>query len=80
MKVFAITQELYRELDNDCCGVCLKCGQIRSQCEPDAEHYTCDECESDSVFGAAQALILGRLYLASEFEFEQLPDDERVCY
>ena len=40
-------------------GYCLACGASKSNVEPDAENYHCDECDADKVYGAEQILIMG---------------------
>ena len=39
-----------------------------SECEPDAEDYTCDSCEGNTVVGAENALIMGLIDLVPEGE------------
>lgn len=38
-------------------GVCLNCGAIHSGIEPDAHHYHCDSCGTNSVAGWEEVLI-----------------------
>jgi hypothetical protein len=38
-------------------GLCIKCGAELLHCEPDAEQYRCEECDSRSVYGAEQILL-----------------------
>jgi hypothetical protein len=48
-------------LEDDICtieGVCIKCGEITHGVEPDAEKYKCESCETDTVYGAEQVLIM----------------------
>lgn len=33
-------------------GFCMSCGAAHDGCEPDAEHYKCEECGKNAVFGA----------------------------
>lgn len=34
--------------DGACPGVCVKCGTVTYEVEPDAVGYGCDECESEN--------------------------------
>ncbi len=48
-------------VEDDICtieGVCIKCGEITHGVEPDAEKYKCESCETDTVYGAEQILLL----------------------
>lgn len=40
-------------------GFCTKCGLEHFGIEPDAECYHCEECETPTVYGAEQLLIMG---------------------
>ncbi len=40
-------------------GFCINCGYERGGCEPDAREYPCDECETNTVYGAQELLIMG---------------------
>ena len=40
-------------------GFCIECGDIRSNCEPDARKYHCESCGEDQVFGAMECLVMG---------------------
>jgi len=42
--------------EDDYIGFCIICGEEASGVEPDAEKYTCESCESKSVYGAEQLL------------------------
>ena len=39
-------------------GVCIKCGIVHHGVEPDAEKYKCDSCETNTVYGAEQIILL----------------------
>ena len=39
-------------------GVCIKCGVVHHGVEPDAEKYKCDSCETNTVYGADQIILL----------------------
>jgi len=40
-------------------GFCIKCGEERDGCEPDARNYPCDACGENSVYGASELIIMG---------------------
>jgi len=42
---------------NDYPGFCLDCGADAEGCEPDAEHYRCEECGAYAVYGAEQLMF-----------------------
>jgi hypothetical protein len=39
-------------------GVCIECGIVHHGVEPDAEKYKCDNCETNTVYGAEQIVLL----------------------
>jgi len=39
-------------------GVCIKCGIVHHGVESDAEKYKCDNCETNTVYGADQIVLL----------------------
>lgn len=41
----------------DYTGFCVCCGAIHEGVEPDARHYSCEECDEKAVFGAQELLI-----------------------
>jgi len=43
---------------DDNTGFCRKCTNEQGDCEPDAEHYTCESCGAKQVFGAEQLLFM----------------------
>ena len=43
-------------------GYCLDCGAERDGCEPDARKYPCYACESNSVYGAQELLLMGEIH------------------
>jgi len=38
-------------------GICISCGNEQGGCEPDAQHYRCEDCGKRMVFGAEEILI-----------------------
>jgi len=40
-------------------GFCIKCGEERDGCEPDARKYPCDTCGAQEVYGAQELLLMG---------------------
>ena len=39
-------------------GVCIECGIVHHGVEPDAMKYKCDNCETNTVYGAQQIVLL----------------------
>ena len=39
-------------------GVCIECGEIVGGVEPDAEKYECEYCDTKTVYGAEQIILL----------------------
>jgi hypothetical protein len=57
-----ITLDEYNDHLENNNGICLSCGEFTSGgCEPDARHYTCEECGRDKVFGLEEALLMGEV-------------------
>ncbi|MCP4744123.1 MAG: hypothetical protein GY871_18140 [Actinomycetales bacterium] len=40
-------------------GFCTACGLDHYGIEPDARKYQCEECETPTVYGAPELLIMG---------------------
>lgn len=59
MKRIEISQEDYLEYTRDYLGICIKCGEVASEVEPDAEKYECQYCDECAVYGTEQALLEG---------------------
>lgn len=55
--------EVYRE---EYVGVCRLCGSIQFECEPDARHYTCEDCGAEEVFGIEELLMEGSLSITED--------------
>ena len=51
----AVESEMYGLMNP---GFCVACGENADGCEPDARNYTCDFCDEDQVFGAAEVLMM----------------------
>ena len=46
-------------------GICLICGEIcYGSVEPDARGYPCEACETNTVVGLQEALLMGRVSVA----------------
>lgn len=48
---FAVVEDNYGE------GICTNCGELRSECEPDAENYPCESCGENKVVGLESAIL-----------------------
>jgi hypothetical protein len=64
-----ITEEEYVDATENYMGFCTECCAFTTDTvEPDAEDYSCDDCENNTVVGAEQALIMGLIELVPEGE------------
>ena len=54
-RIMAACEDAVCGLDNP--GFCIACGADAYGIEPDARHYTCDECGEKTVFGAMELLL-----------------------
>jgi hypothetical protein len=56
-----IVISLYEENERNCMdyGLCLNCGYEQDCCEPDACEYECEECGKNTVYGAAEIVMMG---------------------
>ena len=69
--IVKLTEAEYHEMVDGHWGLCIVCKSFtREQTEPDAEGYTCPDCEGDCVVGAENALVMGLL------EFRDSPDGD----
>jgi hypothetical protein len=77
MKPFKLTEESYRDLDDDNCGFCRKCREVAYGVEPDACNYECENCGEEEVFGAAELLLMGDIIIVDTEEEEEDEDEEQ---
>lgn len=63
-----LTEEQYREAENELAGLCLECGKLVNHggVEPDAEDYECEECGEPAVQGIMNALLAEQFTLVTE--------------
>lgn len=47
-----------RETTLDNPGFCIKCGEEQEGTEPDARKYDCEACETATVYGAEELLLM----------------------
>ena len=67
--VARVTESEFAQHDNDCDGLCLACGEwTTGGCEPDARGYRCEACDARKVYGASEALLMGRVLFIDESE------------
>ena len=60
-RTFEVTQGDFEDYN----GICLVCGEIRyGGVEPDARGYPCEACETNTVVGLQEALLMGRISVA----------------
>jgi len=61
----AVEEDELREAIDSYQGWCTNCQAFtHDSSEPDAENYECPDCGRDTVYGAEQALLLGKITLA----------------
>ena len=54
-----ISMEEFKEAFNDSVeGFCIECGERVHGVEPDASKYECPECETNTVYGPENIVIL----------------------
>jgi hypothetical protein len=67
MSVKSFSVQEFQDMCEEDMGYCIFCHEFtNSGVEPDAENYTCESCNNETVFGAEQALIMGLLTVAGE--------------
>jgi len=57
-KIVKIAISLLEEDMDTIEGVCIECGVVHHGVESDAEKYKCDNCETNTVYGADQIILL----------------------
>lgn len=66
---FAMHPEEFQGLDDDSCGLCIRCGETAVGCvEPDARKYECECCGENGVYGAQELLMMGLIRLNEDEE------------
>jgi len=70
--VFRLQEESYHYLSNNYYGICKNCGSTQDSCEPDARGYKCEKCESKSVYGIDELLLMGQITLIDNDEEENV--------
>lgn len=61
-----MTLKEVEDLAEDYCGVCIECGNVRNDCEPDARNYDCYDCGKKSVFGMDEAILQSLIFVDEE--------------
>lgn len=74
VKIIVLTSEEYQQADRDSVGYCLGCTAEQDCCEPDARKYECDACGERRVYGAAEALLMGRIEIDETADNEAAPE------
>jgi len=59
--IFTLTEEEYRNFEEEGVGLCKNCGSERECTEPDAENYDCETCGSGEVSGVGNLLLEGMI-------------------
>lgn len=66
---FAMHPEEFSGLDDDSCGLCIRCGESTvGGVEPDARKHECEACEENGVYGMQELLVMGLVRLSEEGE------------
>ena len=63
---FAMPESEFDESRDEYQGICLSCGAMVGECEPDAREYTCEECALDEVYGTEELLLMGKIRIEDE--------------
>jgi hypothetical protein len=73
-----MTAATFQVHDNEMNGYCTECEEVTNfgGCEPDAREYECDQCGNRTVYGVAEALIMGVLIITEDDEDEDESDGE----
>lgn len=64
--VFAMSEDEFRELAEEMCGLCRACGEVADGVEPDACKYECEACERPQVYGMEELLVMGLVAFTEE--------------
>ena len=72
--MFEMTEDQFREYQENSIGLCRKCKAERECCEPDARDYPCESCGKNAVYGVEELLIMGLIEI-SEFGDQELTED-----
>lgn len=66
-----ISHSEYSQLENEYAGFCTVCTEFTHEsCEPDAEGYTCPQCDSKTCYGMMTSLFEGFIEIADDSECE----------
>ena len=60
MSSYIFSLEEIQEASHEGMGFCISCGcESAEMVEPDARKYHCEECDTKTVYGADEILIMG---------------------
>jgi hypothetical protein len=66
---FAMPFEEFTGLDEDNCGLCIRCGELTvGGVEPDARKYECECCGENGVYGMQELLMMDLVRVTEEEE------------
>ncbi len=54
-----VSEDTLRELEDEESGICVLCGEIAANVEPDAAGYECCNCGEMTVYGSEELVIRG---------------------
>ena len=63
---FAMSGSEFKESRNEYQGICLSCGAMAGECEPDAREYQCEECALEEVYGTEELLLMGKILIKDD--------------
>jgi hypothetical protein len=47
------------DVEEGCFGICIACGEMAEQIEPDGRGIECECCKKNKVYGLEEALMMG---------------------
>lgn len=60
-KMIVISEDQFHEYNEMMIGICVLCKETTDGCEPDAKKYRCMNCETNTVYGTEELLLMGKL-------------------
>jgi hypothetical protein len=57
----AVPEDYLTGMGLELVGYCLTCGCEHDSVEPDARKYPCEVCETPTVYGAQELMLMGRV-------------------
>jgi hypothetical protein len=74
-----MTEDEYRELEDDYSGLCVCCGEITDgDCEPDTRGRTCEACGERGVCGLEELLVQMQIRIVGDEDECATDGDEEL--